>query len=169
MNRWLNRLVVTVALVLIGATVYGQTITGSRTTDLAFGKFDTDRVEFFRVFDLGTNIGSQTFFVYNDTAGTFGTDTATGGEVPVHRYTESMAVSIGAPIKGSTTIDWQIEGRFGTATEYSLIASGTIDTATTINEVIPIAENPESIRVGLKSVTEGIDSVNVYGLFRRLK
>jgi len=38
MNRWLNRLVVTVALVLIGATVYGQTITGSRTTDLAFGK-----------------------------------------------------------------------------------------------------------------------------------
>jgi len=161
--------VVSVALVLIGVSAYSQTLTTGRTTNLNFGKYEVDRVEFFDDFDLGGSIGSQTFYVYNETAGTFGTDTVTGGEVKTIRYTEAMAVTIAVPTLGSSSVDWRIEGRFGTASQYALIASGTISAATTIDEVVPIAENPEAIRVGLRASSIGGDQVDVYGLFRRKK
>lgn len=168
MKRWLNSLVVSVALVLIGATVHGQTLTTGRDTGLSFGKFEVDRVEFFDEFDLGGDTGNQAFFVYTDT-GAFGTDTATGGEIKTLKYTESIAITVGARIKGSTTIDWIIEGRFGTDSQYASIASGTLSAATTVDVLTNITSNPEAIRVGLKAVTAGTDSVDVYGLFRRLK
>jgi hypothetical protein len=174
MKKWFkcfvtSAFIVMMAIVPLGsATVYAQTVTEGRDTGLSFGKYEVDRVEFFNDFDVGGDVGSQTFFVYTDTT-PFGTDTATGGEVKTLRYTESMAVTVGSAVKGSTTIDWIIEGRFGTSSQYASIASGTLSVATTVDVLTNITSNPEAIRVGLKSVTAGTDTVDVYGLFRRLK
>lgn len=170
-KRLFDIIFIAISLIVIAFYSFadGQTLTTGRDTGLSFGKFEVDRVEFFNNFDLGGDTAGQAFFVYTDTASSFGTDTANGGEVNTLKYTESIAITVGATTKGSTTIDWIIEGRFGTASQYAEIASGTLSAATTIDVLTNITSNPEAIRVGLKAVTPGTDSVDVYGLFRRLK
>ncbi len=169
MKKCFNGLVVLLALVFVVASAYGQTISTGRDLGLSFGNSEVDRVEFFDNFDLGGSIGAQTFFVYTETSPSFGTDTSTGGEIKALRYTEAIGIQINVTTLGSTSIDWQVEGRFGTATQYGLIGSGTISAANTVGEFINVTANPESIRVGLHPNTPGTDKVDVYGLFRRLK
>jgi len=159
------------AIVLVGVSTYGQTLTGSRGNhELSFGKYEVDRVVFFESFDLGGDVGTGGFFVYTSTA-PFATSTGAGGEVKTMRYTESMAVQINVPTLGSASIDWQVEGRFGTDSQYALIGTGTISAAnvTTGGVLVNITSNPEALRVGLKPNTPGTDEVDVYALLRRLK
>lgn len=146
-----------------------QTLTTGRDTGLSFGKFEVDRVEFFNNFNVGDDTGGQAFFVYTGDATPFGTDTANGGEVKTLKYTEAIAITIGVPTLGSTSIDWIVEGRFGTDSQYASIASGNISSATTIDVLTNVTSNPEAIRIGLKANTPGTDVVDVYGLLRSLK
>lgn len=170
MKKWLKCFVACMAFVLIGvSSTYSQTVTEGRDTGLSFGKFEVDRVEFFDNFNAGGTLGVGSGFSYTDTT-PHGTDTATGGEVKTMRYTENMAVAIIVPILGSTQIDYRVEGRFGTASQWVSIGTNTISTASAVGELVNITSNPEAIRVGIRARgTAGVDEVDVYALLRRLK
>lgn len=148
------------AVFLSGAVANAQTV-----TDLGdFSIFKTQRIKFYEDFDVGGAMGDQTFYIYNETASSYGTDTVTGGEVPALRATEALAVGIRIATLGSTSIDVRIEGRFGTSSQFTEIYTINYTAVNTIDEVINIVERVEAIRVGLKANTAGTDKVDVYAL-----
>lgn len=175
--KWFKWFLTSAFVLIITSTVNAQTVTLGRDLDLDIGSMKAHRVEFFSDFNLGNEVGTNSpgFFVYNEVANDFGTLTATGGEFKcLAEGSFSKVIGIDVILLGSSSIDYRVEGRFGTSSQYAEIASGNISSADatatdtlTIGTVVRVEHDLEAIRVGLKPLSSvGTDEVDVYGLFR---
>ncbi len=171
MKRWFKWFLTSAFIAIMTVNAEAQTVTKGRDLGLDIGSMKAQRVEFFSDFDIGTQVGthSAAFFVYNEVANDFGTLTATGGEVKcLAEGSFSKTIGIAVSTMKSSSIDWQVEGRFGTASQYAILDSGNIAATTTTDIAVRIEHDIEAIRVGLKPLTS-VDSggnIDVYGLFR---
>jgi hypothetical protein len=115
--------------------------------------------------------GHTFFSAYNVTSATYvynadGDSGANDGQFSVEKYS-NISIQIGIPTLGSTSIDVRIEGQVKSSDRWATVWSKNYASATTIDELVVVTENLEYLRVGLKVNTNGTDSVNVYGGFRR--
>jgi hypothetical protein len=98
---------------------------------------------------------SSTSYVYNEAGGTGTTD----GEVDVTGNTGPKSLHIAVSTLGSTSLDFQIQGKIATAIS-TWAPIFTLNYTTTIDEIIPISEYITSYRLGVKVNTDGTDTID---------
>lgn len=95
-------------------------------------------------------------YIYNEA----GESAATSGEVTITGNTGPKTLIISVPTLGSTSLDFRLEGKVGILmSTWSNIFTKNVDTATTIDIIIPISEYITAYRLGVKVNTNGTDTI----------
>lgn len=134
--------------------VFARDVNGVTVTDFRTSLIYGQHIDHFTSFNPTTS-----GYIYNETGGF----SATSGEVSLRGLLGSKTLVISVPTLGSTSLDFRLEGKVGTAmTTWSNIFTKNVASATTSNTdiIIPISEYITSYRLGVKTNTNGTDVIN---------
>ncbi|HDY68341.1 MAG TPA: hypothetical protein ENH85_11195 [Candidatus Scalindua sp.] len=135
---------------LFSTNTYGRDSNGVTVTDFLTSMAYGMHIDHFTSFDP-----SATFYVFNEAGGSGSTD----GEVVITGNTGAKSVHIAVSILGSTSLDFQLQGKIATAIS-TWAPLFTFTTTVTVDEIIPISEYITSYRLGVKVNTDGTDTVD---------
>ncbi len=131
---------------------YGRDSNGVTVTDFRSSMAYGMHIDHYTAF----NPTSATY-IYNEAGGS----AATSGEVDLTGITGPKTLIISVSVLNSTSIDFRLEGKVGTAmTTWGDIATATVDATLTIDTIIPISEYITSYRLGVKVNTNGTDTID---------
>ncbi len=168
MTKWVKRFSMAACALLLSTSIWAADDSDITVTSSQWRNGIGKDIVWFSGYDLGGQVGSQTYYVYNDQAGSSTTD----GVVESRNYSEDMTIQTRVTTLGSGTIDVRWEGRAGTGTAWGLINEKNFTVATSIDHLMtaPAGTNTrylEEIRVGIRANTStGTDSVTITGIIR---
>ena len=97
-------------------------------------------------------------YIYNEA----GESDIISGEIDIKDFVGSKSLSIYVPTLGSSSIDFQIEGKVAKESIWSAIYVQTVSVAMTNAIIISINEYIQVYRVGVKVNTNGTDIINCH-------
>ncbi len=139
------------AFFLLIGSAYSRDSNGVTVTDFATTNVYGMDIDHFSAFNP-----TSTSYIYNEA----GETAITSGEVDVKEYVGAKAISISVPTLGSTSIDFQMLGKFKNMPVWSEIFVQNVSVATITAIIIPISEDMTSYRVGVKVNTNGTDVID---------